>query len=252
MANDPTSKTIGLVIKAVDYHDYDRIVDILTPSGKQTVLVRGVKKPTAKMVGAAQPFSYGEYVLYKKSGRYTVTGYNGIDSFSRLAEDMTNYACASVMLEMCDVFAFEPDEAQGIFLLTLRALHSICYQEMPPLDALCFYILKFLSITGYEPNVEQCIGCGKVLPTGVERVGFSLEGGIVCTNCRGEGDLFITKGAISDMKRTASWETEQMKLLRYSKPLLKELLLLLLPYVEKSSERRLKSVDFLRQIGAVT
>src|SRR5690606_10850445 len=98
--SSPVSKTIGLVIRSTEYKDYDKIADILTPEGKKTVTVKGVRKQTAKLRCAALPFTYGEYLLYKKGEHFTVTGYLHLDSFSPISENIFKFACASVILDI--------------------------------------------------------------------------------------------------------------------------------------------------------
>lgn len=49
-------KTDALVIKATDYKENDKLLNLFTPSrGKLTAGIRGVRKPKAKLAFAAQP-----------------------------------------------------------------------------------------------------------------------------------------------------------------------------------------------------
>ena len=67
-------KTEGIVLRATDYKENDKLLTLFTPSlGKITAGIRGVKKAKAKLNFAAQPFAFCEYILAERGGRYTVT-----------------------------------------------------------------------------------------------------------------------------------------------------------------------------------
>ena len=52
-------KTEGLVLRATDYKENDKLLTLFSPTlGKITAGARGVKKPTAKLNFAAQPFAF--------------------------------------------------------------------------------------------------------------------------------------------------------------------------------------------------
>ena len=75
-------KTEEIVLNAVDYKDNDKLLTLFSPTlGKITAGARGVKKPTAKLAFATQPFCFAEYVLAEKGGRYTVTSAYMHESF---------------------------------------------------------------------------------------------------------------------------------------------------------------------------
>ena len=52
------------------------------------------------------------------------------------------------------------------------------------LDAVAAFELVWLKELGYSPRLDECTGCGRVVPPGVTRVLFSASaGGVVCTAC---------------------------------------------------------------------
>ncbi|HOV69304.1 MAG TPA: DNA repair protein RecO [Clostridia bacterium] len=247
MGNDPSEKTLGIVLKAVNYRDYDCISEIMTPSGKKTIIAKGVRKQTAKMKGAAQPFTYGEFVLYKKADRHTLTGYQFIDSFSPISDNVLKYACASVVLDIVDSFSFDSEESRDVFFLALRAIHTIAYDDMPPLDCMVFFILKLISLMGFAPSLDECVRCAST-----ETEYFSVaDGGVVCENCFSPADIKVLKGTVLDMKRTFAWPAEDMKLIRYSGPVMANLAKIALMLIENLSEKQLKSVGFLKSMKLV-
>ena len=119
-------KTDALVIKATDYKENDKLLNLFTPSrGKLTAGIRGVRKPKAKLAFAAQPFCFAEYVLAEKGGRYTVTAAYLYDGFFALRTDIVRYYAACAVLEICDALLVEEGESRALFIAAAEALKGL-------------------------------------------------------------------------------------------------------------------------------
>ena len=61
-------KVLGVVTRAVNYRDHDRILTLVTRErGKLTATARGCRKPQSKLLTASSPLCYGEYVLNERN-----------------------------------------------------------------------------------------------------------------------------------------------------------------------------------------
>ena len=49
--NNSRKKTLAIVLRRTDFGEADRIVNLLTPNGKQVAIARGVRKPKSKLAG---------------------------------------------------------------------------------------------------------------------------------------------------------------------------------------------------------
>ena len=68
-------KCEGIVLRYADYKDADRMLTLLTPDcGIISVSAKGVRRQKAKLRYAAELFTYGNYMLSNKNGRYALTG----------------------------------------------------------------------------------------------------------------------------------------------------------------------------------
>ena len=56
------SRTHGIVLTRVDYGEADRIITMLTPEGKITLMVRGVRRIKSKLAGGVELFSVSEMI----------------------------------------------------------------------------------------------------------------------------------------------------------------------------------------------
>jgi len=59
-------KTQAIVLRRVDYGEADRILDILTPEGKQSVIAKGARREKSKMAGGIELFSVSDVVVRRK------------------------------------------------------------------------------------------------------------------------------------------------------------------------------------------
>ena len=86
----------AVMLKAIDYGENDKILTLLTAeNGKITAGIKGVKKASAKLRFAAQPFCFAEYVLSQKGDRFTVINAAECESFYDLRTDIGKFYSAS-------------------------------------------------------------------------------------------------------------------------------------------------------------
>jgi len=61
--NNARKKTLAIVLRRTDFGEADRIINLLTPSGKVSAMARGVRKPKSKLAGGIEFFALNEVVL---------------------------------------------------------------------------------------------------------------------------------------------------------------------------------------------
>lgn len=155
-------KTDAIVLQAIDYKDNDKLLTLFTPSlGKITVGARGVKKATAKLAFAAQPFCFAEYVLAEKGGRYTLTGAYLHESFFSLRYDIVRFYAACAATEVCLAILMENEEYDGLFIGLIECLKALTLGEEDVAESLISFILIALRESGYPLELgflEECDG----------------------------------------------------------------------------------------------
>ncbi len=176
-------KVNAIVIKTVPYMDYDAIVTLFTADGVLTAKMKGIKRATAKLKFAGEPFCFAEYILHEKQGKRTVTGASLIDGFYGIRKDYERFLCASVVLEFVQKTCYENSDCAELFLYTVSALKEICSGNK------CYYamiafLLNAIDAFGYSLNFDCCSGCGCDLDG---RIFLSCDnGGFICENCQNE------------------------------------------------------------------
>lgn len=157
-------KTDAIVLRTADYKDADKIITLFTPSfGKISASVKGVKRASAKLSFAAQPFAFCEYVMTQKNGRRTVVSAYQHDGFFPLRTDICRFYAACALAEACDALCMEGEECRSVFVAAAECLRAIAYGEERGDtcgEALCSFLLTALFEAGYMIDLDGCGVCG--------------------------------------------------------------------------------------------
>lgn len=188
----------AIVIRAVDYKDSDKILTLYSlEKGKISAGIKGVKKASAKLKFASEPFCFSEYVLAEKSGRFTVIGASHLDSFYNLRLDMLKYYSASVVLETINSLVAEGDADAPLFALVVETAKKLNY-EGNELLTLAVYLISLIGALGYKIEDFACASCGESVEG---RVFFNPQTAeFCCLSCRENGFMEITAETYSALK----------------------------------------------------
>lgn len=148
-------KTEAIVLQSIDYKDNDKLLTLFSPTlGKITAGIKGVKKPTAKLAFAAQPFCFAEYVLAEKGGRYTVVSAYLYESFFSLRLDIEAFYAACAAAETCRTIALENEEYDGLFIAFAECLKALSLSGEERGEALIAFLLVALRESGYPIDLD--------------------------------------------------------------------------------------------------
>ncbi len=173
-------KADALLLRAADYRENDKMLTLLTAErGKLSAGIRGVRKSGAKLGFAAQPFSFAEYVLAERGGRYTVTQAALHESFFGLRGDLNRFYAGAAVTEAADLFSMEEMPAGDLLIAAVSALKDAETGDAP--RALLAYYLRILTAAGYPVSASDCPICGKPI---AGRLFFDLAiGAFTCAEC---------------------------------------------------------------------
>ena len=152
--NNSRKKTLAIVLRRTDFGEADRIINLLTPNGKQVAIARGVRKPKSKLAGGIEFFSLNEVVLIEgKSEIKTLSSARMCEFFGEILKDFerTNFAYQSIkkISNLCE--HIESAEFFEILLKVFRSLNDFGIS----LDLVRkWFILKIAEFSGDEINLE--------------------------------------------------------------------------------------------------
>ena len=266
----PSYKADGIILKARDFGESDRILTILDRSlGKLEAVAKGTRRTQSVLRGPCQPFSHNLFFLWQGRTLDGVSECEIVESFAPLRDDLLKLAAASYMVELVDDIARDQDPNPDIFDLTLEHFRRLETAEPTPANVnhiLRSFDLRLLGLAGFSPSLDACATCGQPvgLWAGVGAVAFSpVAGGVVCPACRavsvgdgeeGQGDtpgpvvILLAAGTLAAMRHLATATTEQARILQLTPRAAKEMERALRAHILYHLDRQLKSLDFLDSV----
>lgn len=149
-----TKNVTAVVLRATDYKDYDRMLRLLTPDeGVISAVIKGVRRPKAKLKFAVQPFSVNTYSIVERGGYRTVTECAPVESLFEIASDPDRYAAGAVLLETTE-YAVNEIASPETFVSLLKALKTLAYTDADPFAIAVKYLLDLLRTMGYGANYK--------------------------------------------------------------------------------------------------
>lgn len=218
--------TRAVTLKTTDIGDNDKLLTIYSlEHGKLTVTARGIRKSTAKLKFAREPFCFGNFELAERSGRYTLKTCIQQESFASIASDISSYYSGCAMVDMISTIEQEGQSNSKLFVVLLQALSSLD-SGMDSGVVLVKYMLDYLSCSGYNLTIGKCHMCGGE----GEYLDVAL-GGVVCSNCRSNSSLSVAKGATTLLRLIDSIEYSKLGNIRADIVSLEQCLQLLHTYI---------------------
>lgn len=184
-------KTKGIVIRQVNYGEYDKMLTVLSDSlGKISVSARGVRGIKNKNRAACELLCYSELVLTPPRGEvYSLSQAECLESFYHLREDCVKLALGIYMADIAGHLA--PEDMQPALKLLLNTLYILAQPESEAPYIKLLFDLKLLLSAGFAPETEECVSCqGTEAPFSFS----ALSGGVLCGSCAKRAGLSPSDG----------------------------------------------------------
>ncbi|MBR4458377.1 MAG: DNA repair protein RecO [Clostridia bacterium] len=175
-----TDKT-AIVVRYANYRENDRMLTLFSPThGLVEAVARGCRRPKSKLLSASELFALGEYELFEKNGRHTVTGFTLTENFYALRSDWERLSVGVYLLSLCEAAVQPGQPAQELFMLLLHTLSRLTFTEQPWRPLLTGFLVHYAAIEGIRPRLRHCMTCGRAI--GPEEPAWfdPREGGVQC------------------------------------------------------------------------
>ena len=194
----------GIVLRTQKLGEADRIVTVLTRrTGKVRAVAKGVRRTKSKFGARLEPFSHVDLQLYTGRNLDIVSQAESIRAYgTAIVGDYRAYTAGTAVLETADrLTAEEKEPSLRMFLLVVGALRTLAEGTRPPGLVLDAFLLRAMSVAGWEPALGDCARCGEVGP----HRHFSVPaGGSVCPVCRPTGSAMPSPVTIELMQALLS------------------------------------------------
>lgn len=119
-------KTQALVVRRVNYGESDRILNLITPEGKISVLARGVRKEKSKLAGGIEMFTLSEVMVHfhKRDDMGLLTGAKMKEFYGGLLSDLNKLEAGSDILKKTELSAEQTGEGEH-FEIARQALSGL-------------------------------------------------------------------------------------------------------------------------------
>jgi DNA repair protein RecO (recombination protein O) len=237
----------AVVVSSVDYGDADRIVTLLTQGrGRLSAFAAGARKSKRRFAGTLEPFTLIRVQLAERGGSTTRLDEAEIEqSFQAIRRDLPLISRALYCLELCRELVREHEPHPELFAHLVGYLEELDRGKAGPTSLLAFE-LEALRHGGLMPRFDGCALCGQA--TGEAPVFDPEHGGGVCSRpeCRVRVQFGVPVAAalLQALQRIQAGAREPLPFEQRQRA--REVLNL---FIGHQLGRKLKSVDFMTQVG---
>jgi len=250
-----TYSTPAILIRRVDYGDYDLILSFLTrDKGKISVIAKSAKRSKKRFGGILELFNSLDIVVGRGRGK----GLSILQEASLIhplfssGADILKTAYASYWAELVHTWVEEGEVQPETYDLLTYALKELDCGAISCDVLSVIFQMKFLSLSGFCPNLSHCSTCRTGMDaTPCSRMNIDLsKGGVVCESCAPfeTENRCLSKGAIKQLQWIGGNGVHKAARIRFSKQALGESLQFLESFVPYHLGREPRSLKFLRQI----
>lgn len=175
-----TLKTKGIIISENNMGDFDKMVTILTPTGKIGCAAKGARRPKSLLMAGTQYLCFGDYMLYKGTNSYRINSCDTIEIFYNIRTDLDKLKYAAHITKIINDVTYENQNTYKILSLLLNSIYLISDTDKNLDFILSVFKLRLMCLLGFTPQIQQCINCH----TKEELNFFSMNSsGFKCKNC---------------------------------------------------------------------
>ena len=178
-------KDLGFVLRRYNFRETSLIAALYTSRfGRIKGIFKGFYTLKKEFSSPLDIFSLNEFVFYpKKSEIWLISHVDLVSDFSYLREDIEKAKVSALLFNLLDKTLPLWDSNQYIFNLINSCLNYL--REERGLKILYIFLIKFLTFSGFKPELNHCINCEKLLD---DEFSFSVvRGGLICRGCPNKG-----------------------------------------------------------------
>jgi DNA repair protein RecO (recombination protein O) len=243
-------RTTGIIIKRNDVGEADRVLTIITPTGKIVASARGVRKTASRLAGHLELLSNCQLQLASGRNRDVITQSVVVDRFDALQHSLITMAAGYYVAEMTDVMVGDEDAVAPVYhalRATLQMLCTPCEYDM----VVHWYTLHLCDAVGYRPQLTACAACGVLLAPDAKHWSMT-QGGMLCPECA-RRDAYPHEISLPLFKLLRYVQREPLSVVAHtvqSAPVHLQMFHLLRRWMHFVSERSLRAAAFYDDVRA--
>lgn len=238
----------GMVLQTAPVGEYDKRVVIVTKErGKIAAFARGARKPGSALLGATNPFSFGEFTVYEGRTSYTLMSASISNYFAELRSDMEGACYGFYFMDLAGYYAREANDETELLKLLYQTMRALISPRLSNRLIRCIYEFKIVCINGEGPQLFECVCCGD---REREKVFSVKKGGLVCQECgeyAADGTALLPS-TLYAMQYIITSPIEKLYTFVLTDEVLEQLGDVVEAYLEQYVDKRFKSREILEMI----
>lgn len=245
--SEPLTVT-GIVLAAAPSGDYDKRLVLLTrEQGRITAFARGVRRTGSPMMAAANPFVFGQFVVYEGRTAYTLAQAQVTHYFTELASEFPGVYYGFYFLELADYYGREGKPEKDMLNLIYLSCRALTNPQLDDRLIRCIFELRAMAINGEYPNVFSCVHCGSEDGLAVYSAPM---GGLICKKClaampKGEAGLAVGGALVYTLQFAVSCDLKKLFTFTVTDEVLREFEMVMARHMERYTDRKFKSLEVL-------
>ena len=179
------NKTHAIILHSRKQGETSKILSIFSQNfGKLSVMVKGSRSIKSRYWGVLEVFNYVSIVFYRKETRNLqyVSNAEIINHFPNIHSQLGKMALAAIPCEIIERSEEREHNNPKLFTLLLDTFQALEKEETGLRNIIRSFLVKYLDISGFKPEISKCHECGQQHPDG--QVYFGLDKGyFTCQKC---------------------------------------------------------------------
>jgi len=149
-----TARTNAIVLRRTNYGEADRILQLLTPEGRRSVMARGVRKQKSKLAGGIELFAISEVVLGEGKGELGIlTSARLVHFYNHIIEDYDRLQFGYMVISLITKASETIDEPDWYDLLA-EILMALDNRTIDLRLTQTWFFLHYATLLGHQLNLE--------------------------------------------------------------------------------------------------
>lgn len=150
-----SARSHAIVLRRTNYGEADRILQVLTPSGKRSVLARGVRREKSKLAGGIELFAISDIVITEGKGELgIVTSARLVTFFRHILEDYDRMQFAYEAVKQVARASEMVDEPEWFEVLS-EVLAALDNKGVPQRLVETWFYLRYADLLGHALNLRR-------------------------------------------------------------------------------------------------
>lgn len=155
-------RTRAVVLRRTNYGEADRILQLLTPAGKRSVIARGVRREKSKLAGGIELFAITDVVLSEGKGELGIlTSARLVQFYRHILEDYDRMQFGYEAIKQVTKASEMVDEPEWYDTLT-EVLMALDSPTIPLQLVQTWFYLHYAGLMGHELSLVHDIGGEKL------------------------------------------------------------------------------------------